>query len=409
MTFARTSRFVALPLAFLLALGALTLPSAAQSSPDDPESTPDEERDQTQSRQREVDAQLDVLHASEAEHEARLDEIDGQLVSEQATLDRSRAEHEAAEAEVAELTADIVAAEDDVAQQRRRAQERAVAAYVHPRGQGIEVLLGTTDLNELHEKSVLIGQVAEYDQEVLDRYLSAEAALGEQRLEAEAARQRAAEAQADADAAVATLAAARAEQETVREALEVKIAAFEHEADGLEAEEATLTALIDARDAAARRAATPSTTVAPPPPAQTAPTPGNPPPPPPTTKPPVTAQMSWPVNGVLTSTFGWRWGRMHNGIDIGAPTGTSISAASGGYVYFAGSMGGYGNVVLIDHGGGLTTLYAHQSQVKASVGQTVSRGQQIGLVGSTGHSTGPHLHFEVRKNGVPVDPLGYLP
>jgi murein DD-endopeptidase MepM/ murein hydrolase activator NlpD len=119
--------------------------------------------------------------------------------------------------------------------------------------------------------------------------------------------------------------------------------------------------------------------------------------------------MSWPVNGVLTSTFGWRWGRMHNGIDIGAPTGTSISAASGGYVYFAGSMGGYGNVVLIDHGGGLTTLYAHQSQVKASVGQTVSRGQQIGLVGSTGHSTGPHLHFEVRKNGVPVDPLGYLP
>lgn len=410
MTSARTSRFFALLPALLLAVGALALPSTAQSAETSSTGPPDASRDDNRARQREVDAQLEVLHASDTELQARLDDIDGQLSAQEAALERAQADREAAEAELAELMVDIASAEDDVARQRRQAEERAVAAYVHPRGQGIEVLLGTKDLNELHEKTVLIGQVAEYDREVLDQFLAAEAALGEQRLEAEEARGRSAKAQAEADAAVASLAAARAEQQTVQEALEVKIAAFEHEADGLEAEEAELTALIKTRQAAARQAAVPPTTSAPtqPDPAPSAPGP-LPTPPPTTSPPPVTTQLSWPVNGVLTSPFGWRWGRMHNGIDIGAPTGTSIKAAAGGYVYFAGTMGGYGNVVLIDHGGGLTTLYAHQSQIKSSVGQTVSRGQQIGLVGSTGHSTGPHLHFEVRKNGVPVDPLNYLP
>jgi murein DD-endopeptidase MepM/ murein hydrolase activator NlpD len=115
----------------------------------------------------------------------------------------------------------------------------------------------------------------------------------------------------------------------------------------------------------------------------------------------------WPVNGVVTSGFGYRWGRMHEGIDISAPTGTGIRAAASGTIIFAGWMGGDGNLTIIDHGNGLATAYAHQSAIYVG-GGSVSQGTVIGAVGSTGHSTGPHLHFEVRVNGSAVDPLGYL-
>ena len=115
----------------------------------------------------------------------------------------------------------------------------------------------------------------------------------------------------------------------------------------------------------------------------------------------------YPVQGVLTSGFGMRWGRMHEGIDIAAPTGTPIHAAASGTVIYAGWMGGYGNIVIIDHGNGFATAYGHQSAIYVTSGY-VDQGQVIGGVGSTGHSTGPHVHFEIRVNGVPVDPLNYL-
>jgi len=114
----------------------------------------------------------------------------------------------------------------------------------------------------------------------------------------------------------------------------------------------------------------------------------------------------WPVSGVVTSGFGWRWGRMHEGIDISAPCGTPIRAVAAGTVIFSGWMGGYGNLVVLDHGNGLSTAYAHQSAIYASGG--VGQGQTIGAVGTTGSSTGCHLHFEVRVNGGAVDPMGYL-
>jgi murein DD-endopeptidase MepM/ murein hydrolase activator NlpD len=120
------------------------------------------------------------------------------------------------------------------------------------------------------------------------------------------------------------------------------------------------------------------------------------------------AGFIWPVNAPITSPFGWRWGRMHEGIDLGAAYGTPITAAAAGVVIYAGWEGGYGNLVVIDHGGGLATAYGHQSRIAVSTGQSVSQGETIGYVGSTGHSTGPHLHFEVRVNGEAVDPLGYL-
>ena len=116
----------------------------------------------------------------------------------------------------------------------------------------------------------------------------------------------------------------------------------------------------------------------------------------------------WPVNGPITSPFGWRWGRMHEGIDIAVGYGTPIHAAAAGTVVWCGWMSGYGNLVAIDHGGGISTAYGHQSSIAVGNGASVGQGQTIGYVGCTGHCFGPHLHFEVRVNGTPVDPLRYL-
>ena len=127
-----------------------------------------------------------------------------------------------------------------------------------------------------------------------------------------------------------------------------------------------------------------------------------------------TGQLSWPVNGVITSDFGWRnhpiFGRqiLHSGIDIGVDEGTPVHAADGGVVVYSGWMDGYGYAVVIDHGNGISTLYGHNSDLAVSEGQTVSKGTVIAYAGSTGNSTGPHVHFEVRVNGDPVDPQGYL-
>lgn len=117
--------------------------------------------------------------------------------------------------------------------------------------------------------------------------------------------------------------------------------------------------------------------------------------------------MIWPVNGTLTSDFGPRWGRMHEGLDIAAPGGTPIRAAQSGAIVLAAYTGGYGNYTCIDHGGGLSTCYAHQSGFARTSG-SVAQGTVTGYVGTTGSSTGNHLHFEVRVNGVAVDPMGYL-
>lgn len=125
--------------------------------------------------------------------------------------------------------------------------------------------------------------------------------------------------------------------------------------------------------------------------------------------------LAWPVNGPITSPFGWRihpilgTKKLHTGIDIGVAYGTPIHAAGSGVVILAQRYGGYGNATVIDHGGGLASLYGHQSKIIVKVGQEVTVGQVIGYVGCTGYCTGPHLHFETRENGTPVDPMKYLP
>jgi murein DD-endopeptidase MepM/ murein hydrolase activator NlpD len=119
----------------------------------------------------------------------------------------------------------------------------------------------------------------------------------------------------------------------------------------------------------------------------------------------------WPAKGILTSGYGWRWGRMHRGIDIAAPVGTPVLAAAPGVIVSSGwNSGGYGNLVEIRHADGSLTLYAHNNRVLVQAGQMVDQGQQIAEMGSTGFSTGPHLHFEVHPAGKgAANPIAFLP
>jgi murein DD-endopeptidase MepM/ murein hydrolase activator NlpD len=122
----------------------------------------------------------------------------------------------------------------------------------------------------------------------------------------------------------------------------------------------------------------------------------------------------WPVKGWLTSGFGYRyspWGgdvRMHKGIDIAAPYGSDIFAPSDGVVIFSGGKGGYGQAVIVDHGFGIKTLYGHNSQLFVAEGDMIKRGQKLASVGSSGSSTGPHLHYEIHVDGIPTDPMNYI-
>lgn len=120
------------------------------------------------------------------------------------------------------------------------------------------------------------------------------------------------------------------------------------------------------------------------------------------------SKFIWPVRGRISSPFGPRWGRMHEGIDIAIPIGNSVHAAADGKVAYGGWINGYGWAVIIDHGGGYRTLYGHNSKVLVTGGDRVKQGQVIAKSGNTGRSTGPHVHFEVQKNGRPVDPMSYL-
>lgn len=121
-----------------------------------------------------------------------------------------------------------------------------------------------------------------------------------------------------------------------------------------------------------------------------------------------TGTFSWPARGTITSRYGRRWGELHTGLDIAVPRGTTVKAADSGVVSFAGWNGGYGYCVIINHKNGYQTLYGHNSKLSVKVGQEVSKGQKIASSGSTGRSTGPHIHFEVRKNGVTQNPERYL-
>jgi murein DD-endopeptidase MepM/ murein hydrolase activator NlpD len=364
-----------------------------------------------------VDARLSALHARIAQAQRRAQELSAQIDSVSSQIRRL-------EGRVGDVSARMATLENDLALHERklgrltalyaletkrylflrrqyslalaRLNARLVEVYEQGDVDSVDVILGASSLSDVVDGLDYLNEVGAADQRIATTVGRAKAAAGAAReatrklrgvvaAETRAVQARTEQVRAVRDQLVSSRRELLAARSTKRVSLG-KVRASEREevseAQALEQVSAALGAQIEAAQSRSSYS----------PPAST----------------PSASGFIWPVSGPVTSPFGMRWGRMHTGIDIGVPYGTAIHAAASGQVIYAGWMDGYGNLVFIDHGRGISTGYAHQSSIAVSNGQDVTQGQVIGYVGCTGHCFGPHLHFEVRVNGSPVDPLGYL-
>ncbi len=365
---------------FVLLVVALAPP--ARSAP-----SPEEQRDAARQKQAELAAEVDTLKASNDELETAVRALDAGVEVQSNQTESARRALQSAETGLGSAEARLAATEDRMAGLRQQVANAAVRAYVHPGGDPLLEIVRAKNLGEASRRQVLLSSVVSSDRDALDQMRSArqdqqfdKANLAKARDLAENRRKAAAD-------KLGELQEALSQQNRLKGALDTRIAEYTAEVDALSREEATLSALIrtrqleaEAEDVEAESAGGVSD-----------------------------SGMVWPAGGPVTSGFGTRWGRMHTGIDIGAGYGAPIRAAKDGTVILAGYNGGYGNCVVIDHGGGLSTLYGHMSSVEASEGEFVEAGEFIGEVGSTGNSTGPHLHFETRIGGGAENPMRYLP
>jgi murein DD-endopeptidase MepM/ murein hydrolase activator NlpD len=279
-----------------------------------------------------------------------------------------------------------------------RLGNRLVDLYESGEPSTLEVLLGSKNFSDLINQAQVLESIGKQDQRIAGQVGTAKERVRAQREHTKRYRSlvaaelrtiavRTNQVRALRDQLLANenrLAAARAAKRAALRNVKESKGEFLHEVAGLQAASSALAAQIRAAQASSVSYSAPGDTT------------------------PSAAGFIWPVNGPVVSGFGMRWGRMHEGIDVAAGYGTPIRAAAAGRVVYSGWMSGYGNLVAIDHGGGVSTAYGHQSSIAVGNGQVVSQGQTIGYVGCTGHCFGPHLHFEVRINGSPVDPLGYL-
>ncbi len=358
-----------------------------------------EERERIRDEKADAAAELNAAEAEDAELAIALRDITDIVNAQRAEVDEaerllgdSRAAAAAAEASVAASLVEEEAMQESLA-------AIAVAGFVSG-GDDQAAFLSSSDPTEALRQSSLLDQANVDTVELLEELRI----IQEDRRLAEAD---AAAAVADAEAIEAELEiklvdyeAQQVVQAELKAEVEARVASWEAEVADFEAEDARLAEFIRAEEARLNPP-TPGGNGNP----SVAPAPGT----------PSVSGFQWPINAPVSSGFGYRvhpiFGtkRLHKGLDLGAGSGTPIAAAKDGVVLSAGWQGGYGNTVVISHGDGITTLYAHQSSINVSAGQQVSRGDIVGYVGSTGWSTGPHLHFEVRVNGTAVDPRPYLP
>jgi len=314
--------------------------------------------------------------------------VEAELAAKQAELDRAVAELNQARDRLEVLRGRL---ERSLVMLR----ERLVAIYMSGSPDVASVILSSADFDDLVARTEYLNAIQHQDERIVGRVRElrdeTQALVGRLRVakeEIEAARNAIAAKERELARTRAALESDEAALESTRADRQAALDSIQGHVDDLEDIEADLQQKIQAQIAAST--------------AGGAPLPAGPVPA------PSASGLVWPVDGILTSGFGIRWGSMHEGIDIAAPEGTPIRAAASGTVILAAYTGGYGNYTCIDHGGGLSTCYGHQSGYAVSSGSSVSQGDTIGYVGSTGHSTGPHLHFEVRINGAAQDPLGYL-
>lgn len=379
-----------IPLVALIVFLVVALASPAQA---ETASQARRRREQTRAKKAELAKKIDALKASDQELERAVNALDAQVRTQQARTQAATQAVRAAEAQRAAAEAQLAKTRDEMSSTRSALVERAVQAYVRPQGNGTAdpgiIMSGLDDLGTMSRRAALLNEVAGRDQDTLDRLNALQRDLGVEQDAAARARAVADQRKKLEEKSLAQLRLARATKEKLQVALERRIKESQEEADAVSKQEAALSSLIKSKEAPVRvsRGAV---------------------------EPVVSGRVSgagliWPISAPVTSEFGPRWGRLHAGIDVGAGMGAPIRAAKSGTVIYSGVMGGYGNVVVIDHGGGFSTLYAHQSRTAANEGQSVSQGQLIGYVGNTGNSTGPHAHFETRVNGNPQNPRQYLP
>jgi murein DD-endopeptidase MepM/ murein hydrolase activator NlpD len=371
----------------LLSFVFVAAPAAAQ--------TPEANQKANQDRQRQVEGQLNAATATEHQLTTELARLDQEVRDGEGRVSTARARQAEAERQVEVLRAQVGDAETAAVSARKLAADQAVLAYMRPDRESATALLAARDPQELGKMKALVGEVAQHNQAVIKSRAAAEDDLRQKKHDAEQAQQLAQAASAQAESELAAVTQRRSQQAALRDEVDRRIEALKIEQAALDREEAQLQAVIAERrrKVAAQPGASAGAGQS------TAPNLGR-----------VSGSgLIWPASGTVTSGYGARWGTVHKGIDVANATGTPIWAAAAGEVYHAGGFGGYGNAVLIDHGSGMTTLYGHMSRVAVGVGQQVTQGQVIGYIGSTGNSTGPHLHFEVRIGESPRDPAPYLP
>ncbi|MDH4143555.1 MAG: peptidoglycan DD-metalloendopeptidase family protein [Acidimicrobiia bacterium] len=312
--------------------------------------------------------------------------MDGAVAQQRQAVDGAERAEDGALVNLANLVERLDAIEAEIAELRRQAADRAVSLYMAPSDDPMEQLLVSGgDLNAAGVRRALNAVASGAGVGALERLREAQLDLEELQLLATMARDEFDTASEAARAAQIELAGVEQQRVEINSLLRARIEAFTAETSAMAGGEAKILEII--RDDASRPGGSggrlgAAAAVAP-------------------------AEPEWlsaPVAAVVTSEFGYRWGRMHKGIDFGADEGTPVAAAASGYVLYAGYTEGFGNNVIVDHGGGRTTLYAHLSSIDVDAGASVARGEYLGAVGSTGNSTGPHLHFEVRIDGEPVDP-----
>lgn len=361
--------------AALLGLAALVVaaPVVAQSADD---------LEEVQDQQDQLNEQLDVLQADYEELQAAVDATAVRVREQEAAKREAEQRLEAARAEVRAAEAAVVEMQAEIVDLQGQADRDAVSIYINP--EPTVAVMETDDLLQATRREALLTTIASRHTDVLDRLGGLHVDLVDAEARAQDAAATVEQERAEVAARLSEYQATLAEQQRLETAMEDRIATVQDEVDALEAEESSIRAALAQ---ASQAPVGPSGRI---------------------DAPPSASGLIWPTSGPVTSPFGMRWGRLHAGIDIGAPSGNPIYAANSGTV-ISGCGGGYGNCVMIDHGDGMVTLYAHQTSVYVSGGQQVSRGEQIGTVGCTGSCTGPHLHFETRINGSPYDPMAYLP
>jgi murein DD-endopeptidase MepM/ murein hydrolase activator NlpD len=349
---------------------------AAPARADDPNAR----SNQNKAKQAQVKGQLDLAKASDAAVEGRLNALNAEVATSQNHLDDARRTQSTATAQVDEATRRLGEATAHFDQTRRNLQAAALRAYMHPPQPTASSAL--FDVNEFARAEALLSVAAGNQSDAIDASRLAQRDRTQAKSVVQAALATAATRTKVASQRAAELSAAQSAQQRAHDDLQKRIADLTTESAALAKEQGSIEALI-----ATRAGAQPAGSFA------AGPVSGS--------------GLIWPVHGPVTSEFGPRWGGFHPGIDIAPPFGTPIHAAKAGVVILAGWVSGYGNYTLIDHGG-LVTGYGHQSRLAVTQGQTVTQGQVIGYEGSTGNSTGPHVHFEVRINGQVQNPRNYL-